>query len=298
MHRLARLHLELLAGLPILLLLAASPLGAEGLFDHIDPSWVDRPLWYQGDAEIDLYDAQVVIYGRARQAEELAHIVVTEDHRPDLLVKADDPSAPDVVPMLKFNYVTEARTGVYTYRQMLSFFFVRDTFRVAKMTLAHHEWCGNTFKELVHYKDRSSYEFNTYWDGQGNGSFEVEFPDDLVIYDALPVQLRALRFRAGLEVTFPLLPRQLSSKASRPTWPEATLSVVEKRRVEVPAGAFEAWVLRLAHAGGEDELWFEAAYPHRMLAWERADGDRFRLASSKRLAYWGLSAPGDESALE
>ncbi|MEM8931584.1 MAG: hypothetical protein AAGE94_10430 [Acidobacteriota bacterium] len=281
-----------------LLVAGALPVSAESLFDHLDPEWVQQPAWYQGDAEINLYDAQVVIYGEPRQAEELAHIIVTEDHRPDQLVKADDHRAADNVPMLKLNYVTEARTGVYSYRQMLSFFFTRADMRVAKMTLAHHEWCGNTFKELVHFGDRSTYTFNTYWDGQGSGAFDVEFPADLVIYDALPVQLRALRFRQGLSVKFPLLGRQLSSKARQPTWPEATLTVVEKSRVSVPAGATEAWILRLEHAGGTDQLWFEADFPNRMLAWMRADGDRFRLSKSQRLAYWALAAPGDEEKLQ
>lgn len=267
------------------------------LADHLDPRWSENEHWYRGEAEINVYDAEIVIYGQPREAEELAHIVVTEDHVPDLLVKADDWRDPDNVPMLKLNYVTEARTGVYTYRQMLSFFFERADMSLAKMTLAHHEWCGNTFKELVHFRDRSTYEFNTYWDGQGNGSFDVDFPDDLVVYDSLPVQLRPLRFAAGLEVKFPLLPRQLSSQALEPTWPEATLRVVEKRRVEVPAGAFDAWILRLEHAGGEDELAFEAAFPNRMLTWTRADGDRFRLEASESLAYWRLNAPGDEKAL-
>lgn len=150
---------------------------ASELFQQVDPAWVIDPYWFDGTAEINRYRATLVKYGQPRAADDVVHILVTEDHNPDLLVKGDDWRAPGLVKMLKFNYVTSVRTGVYTYQQMLSFFFDRADTRLAKMTLASHEWCGNSFKELVNFRGRSSYEFNTYWDGQGNGpGGEVHLP--------------------------------------------------------------------------------------------------------------------------
>ncbi|MDA8020167.1 MAG: hypothetical protein MPN21_22245 [Thermoanaerobaculia bacterium] len=267
------------------------------LADLLDSSWVDNEAWYDGTAEINLYDATLVKYGEPRQADELVHIFVTESHDPDLLVKADDWRRPGLVPMMKLNYVLSVRTGVYRYEQMLSFFFDRRDLHVAKMTLSSHEWCGNTFKELVNFGERASYDFNTYWDGQGNGSFEVDFPDDLVLYESLPGQLRALRFAEGLEASFPLLPSQLSSQVQAPSWREARLGVVRRERVKVPAGDFEGWILQLKHAGGKDELAFEAAFPHRLLFWRQASGDSFRLKRSERMAYWGKAGVGNEDLL-
>lgn len=267
-------------------------------FAHVDPGFMGHSYWDDGQAEIHRYDAELRIYGQARTAEHLDHIVVSERHLPGPLVKADDWRTPGTVDMLKFNYVTSAQTGVYRYQQMLSFFFDRSDQRLAKMTLASHEWCGNTFKELVHFRGRSSYEFNTYWEGQGNGSFEVDFPADMVVYDSLPVQLRALRFAEGLEVSLALLPRQLSSKASEPLAERATLSVTGRRSVEVPAGRIDAWILELRHGAGVDTLAFEAEFPHRMLSWTRADGDRFALRTSQKLDYWNRNRVRDESLLE
>lgn len=173
---------------------------------------------------------------------------------------------------------------------------------LAKMTLASHEWCGNTFKELVNYRRPDGaawdeYDYNTYWDGEGDGSHDVDFPEDLVVYDSLPGQLRPLRFAEGLAVRFPLLPRQRTSRAPRPEPETATLRVVERGAVEVPAGRFDAWTLELEHAGGVDTLVFEASFPHRMLRWRQASGDRYALRHSERMAYWRHNARGDEALL-
>jgi hypothetical protein len=280
---------------------SAAPTAPAALGDlarHLDPGFARDPYFADGKAEINSYQAQLQIYGAPRQAASLIHIVVSEDHLPESLVKADDWRTPGLVPMLKFNYVTSVRTGIYTYQQMLSFFFERADLHLAKMTLAHHEWCGNSFKELVNFRGRSAYSFNTYWEGQGDGSFPVAFPADLVVYDALPVQLRALRFADGMTATFPLLGRQLSSKAAPPSWPLATLRVKGAVREAVPAGAFEVWRLDLRHAGGVDQLAFERAFPHRLVSWQRADGDTFALAKSQKLAYWQMNGPGDEAVFE
>jgi hypothetical protein len=277
---------------------AAQPGGAAGFFDEVDLGWIGNPYWFDGTAEVNLYRATLVKYGQPRPADEVAHIVVTEDHKPDLLVKADDWRQAGLVGMLKLNYVASVRTGVYPYHQMLSFFFDRADLHLAKMTLTSHEWCGNSFKELVNFRGRSSYEFNTYWDGQGNGSFDVELPADLVAYESLPVQLRGLAWRAGLETTLNLLAPQLSSRAGEPQWSAARLTVGEKEKVTVPAGDFAVWPVVLEHAGGEDRLAFEADFPHRMIRWQASSGDLFELRTAKKLAYWQLNGPGDERYLE
>ena len=281
----------------VLALLAAPPAAADDLWRHVDPAFAANAYWFDGTAEINLYDATLVVYGQPRQADEVAHIIVTEDHLAEALVKADDPNRSGLVPMLKFNYTTEVRTGVYTYRQMLSFFFERATARAAKMTLTHNEWCGNTFKQLVNFRGRSSYDYNTYWEGGGDGRFEVDFPPDLVIYDSLPVQLRAVRFAEGIEADLRLLPRQLTSRASEPRFTEAKLRVGSRGPLEVPAGRFDSFAVELEHQAGVDRLWFEADFPHRMLRWLRADGDRFELRHSEKMPYWRYNRPQDVGAL-
>ncbi|MCG8458099.1 MAG: hypothetical protein MI919_17620, partial [Holophagales bacterium] len=113
------------------LLTAVAPAAAGELFEHVDPSFQQHEYWLDGKAEINLYEAEVKIYGQPRTADQLAHIVVSEDHDPELLVKADDWRRPGLIPMLKFNYVTGVQAGVYRYQQMFSFFFNRPSGRLA-----------------------------------------------------------------------------------------------------------------------------------------------------------------------
>ncbi|MEM8963205.1 MAG: hypothetical protein AAGD38_17100, partial [Acidobacteriota bacterium] len=265
--------------------------------DQLDTGWMQNDYWFDGTAEINQYASTRIMYGTPRPTDETAHIIVTEKHDPELLVKADDWRRPGLLDVVKFNYVTSARTGVYTYHQMFSFFFAQSDLRLAKMTLASHEWCGNTFKELVNVEGRESYDFNTYWDGQGNGSHDVDFPDGLVVYDSLPVQLRALPWRLGLRTELDLLPSQLSSKAPRPRWSRATLEVTAEETIEVEAGRFTTWVVELEHDRGTDRLWFETAFPHRMIRWEAASGDTHALRASTKMPYWQFNQPSDEQRL-
>lgn len=289
-------RLPVIFGLAIPLAVACLPAaGEDDLFQHLDGGWITHSYWFQGEAEVNFYDASVVKYAHPRKTRDIVHILVSEKHDPDLLVKADDWRQPGLVDMLKFNYVVSVPTGIYSYQQMMSVFFQHRDSQVAKMTLASHEWCGNTFKELVHFGSESRFEFNTYWDGQGNGSYEVDFPRNMTLYDALPVQLRMLEWRPGLVVGFGLVGSQFSSKASRPEVAPARLRVLDGEKITVEAGEFEAHPVVVEHAAGVDRLWFEAAFPHRMLRWETHDGHRYALRKSEKLAYWKLNQPGDES---
>ena len=116
--------------------------------------------------------------------DEVVHILVTEKLKPDLLVKADNWREEGLVDMLKFNYVRRFQTGIYSYRELMSVFFEQKELQLVKMTFGSQEWCGQSFKELINFRGISSYHFNTYWDGQGQNSYDVSFPKDLFIYDA------------------------------------------------------------------------------------------------------------------
>ncbi|MEM6454632.1 MAG: hypothetical protein AAF772_06025 [Acidobacteriota bacterium] len=267
---------------------------------YLDASFLRNSYWYDGSAEINLYEATLTMYGAPRQADEVAHVVVSERHQPDSLVKADDWRAPGLVEMIKLNYVTRVQTGIYPYQQMLSFFFRQNDARLAKMTLTSNEWCGNSFKELVNDGRAPHYRYNTYWDGQGHGAYELAedaFPAGMTVYEALPVHLRALPFRDGLRVELPLLPRQLTSRVQPPSIETATLDVHGPIEFEVPAGTYASWQVALDHAGGRDTLYFERDFPHRLLAWDSAFGHTFRLRTSAKLPYWQLNGVGGEEAL-
>ena len=104
--------------------------------------------------------------------------------KPDELVKADDWKQPGLLPVLKLNTVIEVPTGIYTYRQMVSVFFHRATLQNIKETLTSHEWCGNSFKELLNFNPHHSFRAHTYWDGMGEVTHPLPNDPALVFYDA------------------------------------------------------------------------------------------------------------------
>lgn len=259
--------------------------------------WMRNTYWFEGKAEINFYKAKIYKYGIPRQADEVIHILVTEKHKPDLLVKADDWREEGLIDMLKFNYLRRFQTGIYSYREMMSVFFEQKDLRLAKMTFGSQEWCGQSFKELVNFRGESSYHFNSYWDGQGRDSYDVSFPQDLFLYDALPVQLRMLNLIKGESLEIPLLPSQISSKVQKPKIALATVNIIRSETISVPAGSFSCNLVEVSHPGGTDQFWIESDFPQRMIKWNTFNQNSYELLDSKNLAYWELNKPGGETYL-
>src|SRR6266571_9339037 len=77
-----------------------------------------NPLWDDGRAEIDAYEAAISRYGTPRTLTAYL-IVVKEDFSKRQLVKADPDHDPgDLLTVLKLNHVINYQTGIYSYHQM------------------------------------------------------------------------------------------------------------------------------------------------------------------------------------
>lgn len=106
--------------------------------------------WYQGKAEINVFDLQQSRYGEVRGGRAVM-IFVTEDFSKNKQVKLDKPedNRPDAQKVIKLNMTREFLTGVYPYNTMLSVFTpVYDDLRSPKLTASVTEWCGQTFTQL------------------------------------------------------------------------------------------------------------------------------------------------------
>jgi hypothetical protein len=257
------------------------------------------PLWDDGRAEVNAYEAAERRYGVLREFTAY-HIVVKEDFSRRLLVKADpghDPS--DLVTVLKMNQVIEYRTGIYTYHQMASTFHERAGMDLLKFSLASFEWCGNTYKEYTRRGVRAALHAHTYWDGMADVTYDLPAGPDVVLYDQVPLWVRSLPQVAGTARDLRLVPGQISSRAERPEIAPAALRAVAEEEMAVPAGRFRTlrWELR-AGGGAPDVFWLARAAPHLLVAWDKPDGGRYRLKWTQRLAYWTLNAPGGEKFLD
>ena len=242
-----------------------------------DGSWRRDPLWDDGKAEFCAYEATWARYGKTYNGRALL-ILVKEPWGSQLDVKADTGGDFEV---LKLNHVRDVPTGIYTYHQMASVYFRRDTGTLRKVAATSSEACGISTAQVA----RGQLETRSYFDGQGDRS--LPYPAEALPEDGLPAMLRD--FVAGQPpATLSIFPSLMQSKFPEL---EAAPWKVEKRAVRTGVE------IRLTH--GQDSLayTFERESPHRLLRFERQDGTVYSLAKCERIPYWEMHDPGGEAWL-
>jgi hypothetical protein len=270
----------------ILTLAATAPSGPGVVWK---PGFGRSAIWNDGNAEVSVFDARDAKYGSMRTSRAVL-IVVAEDLSRDKLVKPDRPAGePATQRVLKLNHVRAIATGVYTYQQMLSVFAGADRLDPVKLTMTSHEWCGNSFAEWR--SDRASLEIRSYFETAGDVDVPLA-PGGAVFYDALPLVLRGLDFERSTGGTLRVIDSFFTSRPLPPATEEARLEVTRPSRTPP--------VYRAVLRRGDriDSFEFEAAFPHRLVLWDRADGGSLRLTESRRFRYWEKNAPGDERLLQ
>ncbi len=261
-------------------------------------AFASSPLWDDGRAEVNAYEARHRRYGTLRPFTAY-HVVVKEDFSKSQLVKADpghDPS--DLVSVMKMNQIIEYQTGIYAYRQMASTFFERSTMDLLKFSLTSSEWCGNTYKEYTRRDGEAALHVHTYWDNQAEATYDLPVAPDVVLYDQMPLWIRSLAQAPGTTLSLRLVPGQIHSQGPKPELRPAVLRAVGEETIEAPAGKFRAlrWELKPG-SDPPDLYWTARGFPHLLVAWDTPDGGRYRLKWTQRLAYWRLNHPGDERYL-
>lgn len=248
------------------------------------PGFGRAAIWNDGNAEVSVYEARDLRYGLPR-ASRATLIVVAENLNRDKLVKADKPEG-EPRRVLKLNHVRSIPTGVYVYNQMLSVFLGADRLEPVKLTMASHEWCGNSFVEWR--SDRKVLEIRSYFETVADEDLPLD-PAGALFYDALPLTLRGLDFERAREGRVRVLETVFASAPAAPAAEDAVL------RVGTAAGSL--WRVTLERGARRDVFDFETAFPHRLVRWERPDGGLMTLLESRRFPYWQKNRPGDERLL-
>jgi hypothetical protein len=262
--------------------------------------------WGDGKAELAGYSLKQPRYGVLRTGTALL-VFVTEDFSDAQRVKAEPGSrpAPDVFPVLKLNAVRDFATGIYDYNVMTSTFLrVAARWPVAKVSFSSQEWCGHVWHQLVPRAGRLGGVFHSYFDGEADGTEDLDLPKDGVFEDALPVLLRGWNgavLKPGESRSLPFLPSLLWARLNhrRLAWTTArvTRSPTQKS-VSVPAGRFEVSSYSVETRDGRT-LGFEieAAPPYRLVRQTGPGGEELALRGSTRLPYWQLNGSGGEKHL-
>jgi hypothetical protein len=256
----------------------------EQVLDLFDLDWALDPLWEDGKAEVGLYEAERVIYGKPRHFE-FSQLTVKEDFNREHQVKTEDYSRRDLFPVMKVNQFARVPTDQYPYHFLSSLFFRRENpVQLYKMTVGSQEWCGNTFKSFIGEGNYYRFTYHSYWDGEGEGQKQLE--QDLFFEDQLPYTLRSLRFREGLQWVAKVAENQQTNKARVPEVYQAQFRV---DAAEPPADkpAIAAWRVEVRlDEKKTNNYWFSRTYPHPLLRLRTWDGRKLDLKSLERQAYW------------
>jgi len=263
----------------------------------LDPGVAMDSIWDDGRAEVSIYEAVEVRYAKPRPTR-VVQVLVKEDHVPGTWVKADDASRAGLVPVLKFNWIFKVPTGVYSYEQMLSAFLRRSDLRLVRADLSGHEWCGNTWKDLLPAEGSARLEYRTYWEGEAAGERRIDWGEDTLAWDALPVVLRAVPPARAGRFAARVFPTLIGNRVGAATPESVVVQVTPDAPLPEDDRIARATRIEVGSPAGTDRYWFEAALPRRLLRLETAQGARHRLIASRRLAYWQLNAPGDEATVD
>lgn len=256
---------------------------------YLNGDWAKNSLWDDGNAEVALYDAERMVYGKTRRFE-YAYVLVKETFNQEYQVKTDDYERNDLYDVMKVNKFCRIETQKYPYHYLTSVFFRRDNpGQVHKLTNTSQEWCGNTAKSFTENGKGYLFQYMSYWDGQGNGEAKVD--KGPWFEDQLSYTLRTLKYEEGLEIEITLYPMQVSSKAEAPQAQKAIITMEKADTTALsgidPALISSPWKVTVSREAGPTlTYWLNGDYPNVLLKMQSTDGRKLTLKSLKRDAYW------------
>lgn len=263
----------------------------------VDPEFWSH--WGDGQAEINGYALQQPRYGQMRSGE-VVLIFVTEDFDLTDAVKSDR-GGPGTVPVLKLNEARDFQTGMYDYNAMTSVFVPLDGSLPqgvpAKISFSMQEWCGHVWDQLVIREDGAQHVLHSYFQSEGERSEKLALPELAIFGDTLPIVVRGLVGGLVDAPSLQLAPRLLDLRLQHVPleWRPVTVRRSGPTSRSVPAGTFSVSTVELTSGDTWSRFHVEDAPPHRLVGWERSDGEVAWLTGSVRRPYWELSGEGQEA---
>jgi len=282
----------------LLAVLPACAGASDGGAYPVRSGWAARSEFADGKAEVNTYRATLHREGADRETR-VYTILVAEDLDPAILVKADDWKRPGLLRAFKYAIEADTQAGVARYRESMTGWLTASDWRPVKLVHAHEDWCGITSELYQNHGDSRTFRWTSYWEKDGGfGETTPEVSGRAIPADMLPAWVRGLDLADGLTLEVEVLPSLQGSKVPDFAPIEERLAVSGPDEVQVPAGTFECWEVRVGSGARAFTASIETAFPNRVVRWSDFRGQDFALEKSQRLAYWEKTAPGDEKLLE
>jgi hypothetical protein len=243
--------------------------------------------WYQGQAEISVYDVEQERYGQMRPAQQV-NVFVTEDVSAAKQVKLDDPASAgsDKVPVLKLNAIRRFHTGIYDYSLMQSVFTPVDGAPTVKISSTMQDWCGHVFTQFNQsgkgYKVREFSYFEQESDTEA--ALEAVIPED-ELWTRLRIDPAQVPVGEQYLTPSPWYARLRHKGFAR-----------EKANIALTDAPNGERLLSIQYTGIPRSLTlrFEAKSPYRIMGWEEKEGEKTlskgQLRLSRKEAYWSQNS--------
>jgi len=229
--------------------------------------------WFQGKAELTSYDLTQARYGELHRGEAVL-VFVTEDLSRKKQVKLDNPAAAaaDRLPVLKLNFSKNFNTGVYPYSILTSTFTPLDLAanpHSPKVSMSVQEWCGHVFTQLNLGPRGYTVSEKSYFESEGDSETKLELA---LLEDELWNRIRINP--ASLPIgRIQLVPStvycRLQHLPLRPEAATASLHTVPASPNAASSAPMQAYTM--AYVGPKQHtlnIYFEKAFPHRILGWD------------------------------
>ncbi|MCC7429952.1 hypothetical protein IT568_03825 [bacterium] len=247
-------------------------------------NWGKNPVWDDGLAEVAVYNAKRVQYGKTVEFDAVL-ITVKEDFNKKFWAKADSPyDNKELLGILKLNTVLKYETPNYPYSYLISTFVERENpMKLAKQTVGSQEWCGNSFTDLRNENGKFTLYYNTYWDSEGKGEKKLGTPENFLVEDQIPLSFRSLPFKEGFSQKGAILPTLAKNKLGKNTEIHYyTLKVVSSEKI----GEINCWKVEIEFADQTGTYFFEKEFPNILVSSKTSDGREFLLKQRERRTYW------------
>jgi hypothetical protein len=252
--------------------------------------------WYQGYAELSRYELSQARYGDQHAGEAIL-IYVSEDFSTETETKNEFGDTATAIPVLKLNAHRRFYTGVYPYSILTSVFapISEPNEPAIKLTASVQEWCGMTYQQF-NLRNGS-------YDMQLRSYFPSEADQDLVVDGLLEDELWTRIRRAPDQL--PTGAQRLIPAAHalqllhRPTQSEpAELSLEAVSSSPYGDESAQRYTIDYPALGRTVNIYFEAEFPHEILAWTEANRGRGESVAvrtnSTMLDYWSRHGSDDD----
>lgn len=276
--------------------------GADNPLAAFTRSWRDDPIWYDGQAEVAIYDATRTIYGTARCY--TARLYTNKEHASaETFTKSPEVGQPPARAVFKHHLREDIPTVNYNYHFSTMCYVGTDDLKSLKLDLGSQEDCGATFKQYINHAGKLTWSQFSYFPNQGRREGAYRSSPNLAFHDALSLILRGYPFdNPPPPLNLDILRDQTTNKHSSSEPEPVRVGYQDKETLDLPIGQIVAHHLVLHRtirsttrdpnnvATYTEDYWFAAdpALLHVMVQYRNRSGRKitYKLRSLQRRAYW------------